>query len=67
MVRGEPCATPTAGPTSADLEEAGRRLARHREAGTRAREAVSQVADSLGIPRNAVYRLWLERGRRDGE
>ena len=63
VVRGEPGATPKAGPTSADLEEAGQRLARHREVGTRAREAVSQVADSLGMPRNTVYRLWLEQGR----
>ena len=50
-----------------DLDLARQRLARLREEGTPARDAVTMVADVLGIPRNTVYRLWLEsNGGRSG-
>jgi 16S rRNA (cytidine1402-2'-O)-methyltransferase len=67
VVRAEPGPTPSAGPAPADLEEAARRLARLRRAGTRAKEAVAQVAGSLGLPKNTVYRLWVLAGKRDGQ
>jgi len=60
VVRGAPADQPATGPAPDDLELARQELARLREAGTPARDAVAMVAESLGIPRNAVYRLWLD-------
>ena len=60
VVRGAPADQSSSGPAPGDLELARQRLARLREAGTPARDAVAIVAESLGIPRNAVYRLWLD-------
>ena len=45
-------------------EDALEQLARLRESGVRAKEAVAQVAEALGIPKNRVYRLWVESGGR---
>jgi len=50
----------------ATVEEARRRLAELRESGVRAKEAVARVAEPLGLPKNVVYRLWVEAGRRPG-
>ena len=44
--------------------EALKRLARLRTSGVRAREAVAQVAEALQLPKNRVYRLWVESGGR---
>ena len=60
VVRGAPADQPATGPAPDDLELARQELARLREAGTPARDAVAIVAEALGIPRNAVYRLWLD-------
>ena len=60
VVRGASPDQPSTGPAPGDLELARQRLDRLREDGTPAREAVAIVADSLGLPRNTVYRLWLE-------
>ena len=60
VVRGASADQPSTGPAPGELELARQRLARLREDGNPAREAVSIVASSLGIPRNTVYRLWLE-------
>ena len=60
VVRGASPDQPAAGPSPGDLEQARQQLARLREDGTAARDAVAIVAESLGIPRNAVYRLWLD-------
>ena len=60
VVRGASPDQPAAGPSPGDLEEARQQLARLREDGTAARDAVAIVAESLGLPRNAVYRLWLD-------
>ena len=49
---------------AASREEAAYRLAQLRESGTRAKEAVSIVADSFSLPKNLVYRLWVETGPR---
>ncbi len=48
------------------VEEARGRLAVLRESGVRAKEAVARVAEPLGMPKNVVYRLWVEAGRRRG-
>jgi len=60
VVRGALPDQPAGGPPPGDLEEARQQLARLREDGTAARDAVAIVAESLGLPRNAVYRLWLD-------
>ncbi len=39
-------------------------LARLRASGVKAREAVAQVAEALQLPKNRVYRLWVEAGGR---
>jgi 16S rRNA (cytidine1402-2'-O)-methyltransferase len=64
VVQGAPGGGPPAGPSAAQLEEARRQLAALRAEGTRGRDAVTRVAEALGLPKNAVYRLWLETGRR---
>lgn len=60
VVRGAAAEQASAGPASSDLELARQRLLRLREDGIPARDAVAMVSESLGIPRNAVYRLWLD-------
>ena len=45
-------------------EEALEQLARLRASGVRAKEAVAQVAEALQLPKNRVYRLWVEAGGR---
>ena len=60
VVRGAPADHTPSGPEPGDLELARQQLARLREDGTPARDAVAVVAESLGIPRNAVYRMWLD-------
>lgn len=45
-------------------DEANHRLVQLRESGTRAKEAVSIVADSFSLPKNLVYRMWVETGPR---
>lgn len=62
VVRGAPADQPSTGPAPGDMELARQRLARLREGGVRAKDAVAQVAESLGMSKNAVYRLWLETG-----
>ena len=39
-------------------------LARLRASGVRAKEAVAQVAETMQLPKNRVYRLWVETGGR---
>ena len=50
----------------ARLDEARRQLAQLRTIKTRAREAVASVAESLDMPKNLVYRIWVETGPRGG-
>ena len=45
-------------------DEALERLERLRESGVKARDAVAQVAEALQLPKNRVYRLWVESGGR---
>ena len=63
VVQGAPAGGPPSGPSAEQLEEARRQLTRLREEGTLGRDAVIRVAEALGMPKNAVYRLWLETGR----
>jgi 16S rRNA (cytidine1402-2'-O)-methyltransferase len=65
VVQGAPEEASPASPPPAQLEEARQQLSRLRGARTRAKEAVAQVAGSLDLPKNTVYRLWLETARRD--
>jgi 16S rRNA (cytidine1402-2'-O)-methyltransferase len=65
VVRGAPEEASPAGPGPSQLEEGREELSRLREAGTRAKEAVAQVAASLDMPKNTVYQLWLETARRE--
>ncbi|MFP6636226.1 MAG: 16S rRNA (cytidine(1402)-2'-O)-methyltransferase [Dehalococcoidia bacterium] len=63
VIRG---VTPTAaasGPTDDQLEEAGQWLASLRKDGVRAKDAVAQVSDALGMTKNRVYQMWVESGR----
>ena len=62
VVRGVSPESLLAAPTEAGLAEALRQLQTLRASGVRSREAVSRVSESLGLPRNAVYRLWVESG-----
>ena len=52
---------PEAGRLSRE-EEARRQLAQLREGGVGAKEAVSQIAEALELPKNRTYRLWVESG-----
>lgn len=51
-------------PASEDelLETARQALVYHRAAGKRGRDAVAEVVASTGLPRRAVYALWVETG-----
>ena len=46
----------------ARLGEARTQLSQLREKGTRGKDAVAQVAKSVGLPKNLVYRMWVETG-----
>ena len=48
------------GAADADDEVVRRFLLERRAEGGRARDAVSDAAAALGVPRNRVYRIWLE-------
>ena len=45
------------------LETARRSLIERRAAGKRGRDAVAEVVAATGLPRRAVYALWVETGR----
>ena len=40
-----------------------RRLSGLRRAGVGAKDAVAQVAESTGLAKNRVYKVWVEVGR----
>jgi len=44
-------------------EDLRRKLSDLRRAGVGAKDAVAQVADSTGLAKNLVYRVWVEVGR----
>ncbi len=55
------------GPKSIDPQdqegEARRQLRKLRESGVRSKDAVAQVAEDMGLPKNLVYRMWVDAGR----
>ncbi|PKB71515.1 MAG: 16S rRNA (cytidine(1402)-2'-O)-methyltransferase [SAR202 cluster bacterium Io17-Chloro-G6] len=51
------------GAEAATDEDLRRRLSGLRQAGVGAKDAVAQVADSTGLAKNRVYRVWVEVGR----
>lgn len=68
VVRGTTRAESSAAKVAPGLESPGlelieRELARLRESGARAREAVASVSESSGLPRKVVYQAWLRTGR----
>ncbi len=50
-------------PDTLQLAAARERLAELRTLGTAAKDAVSQVSSSFGLPRNTVYRWWVDLER----
>ena len=64
VIRGTAGKDPNVDTPPPDLAEAGLRLDQLRKNGVRAKDAVAKVAESLEIPKNVVYRLWVETGRR---
>ena len=66
VIRGVAPSAEASGPTDDQLEEAGQRLASLRKDGVRAKDAVAQVSDALGMTKNRVYQLWVESGRATG-
>ena len=64
VLEGAPITGQPEDTTELSMAEATQELARLRDSGTRAKDAVSSVASSLGLPKNLVYRLWVETGRR---
>ena len=65
VVRGASPQALDAGPDEEALAEASRRLRELRAKGVGSRDAVAQVSEALGLPRNTTYRLWIE-SERDG-
>lgn len=63
VIRGVTTTAVASGPTDDQLEEAGQRLASLRKDGVRAKDAVAQVSDALGMTKNRVYQMWVESGR----
>ena len=51
-------------PGSLDLDSIEQELARLRESGAKAKEAVALVAETSGLPKRAVYQMWLDTARR---
>ena len=64
VVQGPEARTPPEVPSTGQEDEALEQLASLRESGVRAKEAVAQVAEALQLPKNRVYRLWVESGGR---
>jgi len=60
VVEGAPAGAGHAATPDA-LAEARRKLRRLRISGVKAREAVSTVAETTGLPHRDVYRMWLEQ------
>ena len=66
VIQGGVEEAPSTDVTERKLDEARQQLGRLRESGTRAKDAVARVAEALGMPKNQVYRLWVDTGRRRG-
>ena len=60
VVRGVEVIEAEQGSLDSDLSAARIQLDAMRQAGAKAKDAVSLVAESQGLPKNVVYRLWLD-------
>ena len=62
VIQGLEGDAPTPDAPQSQEHEARCQLAKLREGGVRSKEAVLQVAEAVGFPKNRVYRLWVESG-----
>ena len=63
VVQGNPEPSGPGGPDTAQATAARERLAELRALGTTPKDAVSQVSAGFGLPRNTVYRWWIDLDR----
>ena len=63
VVSGASESEPAGRPDSPDLVSIEQELARLRESGAKAKEAVALVAEASGLPKRAVYQMWLDSAR----
>jgi len=59
----EPVSGDPSGSVEDRREEAKQSLAELKAAGTNSRDAIALVGQETGLPRNVLYRLWLESGK----
>ena len=64
MVRGASEADLFLAAEAPNLASIENELARRREAGAKAKEAVASVAEYSGLPRKEVYKIWLQTAQR---
>ena len=67
VVQGAPEEAPPGSLSADELLSVRHHLAQLREGGSSAKDAVAQVAGAFDLPKNAVYRLWLEFPRTPSE
>ena len=60
VVPGASASDDSTAPAASDLETARQQLAQLRSSGAKAKEAVAAVSASWGLPKKAVYELWLQ-------
>lgn len=63
VIQGATEQEPRSKPPDDVLEQATAQLAHLKSSRTRAKDAVAQVSRALGLPKNVVYRIWVELGR----
>ena len=63
VIQGSPDQEPSDEASTQVLEQAAAQLDQLRSDRTPAKDAVAQVSQSLGLPKNLVYRMWVESGR----
>ena len=66
VVEGNQAPPDLTNPDTPQLAAARERLAELRTLGTPAKESVSQVSAGFGLPRNTVYRWWVDLERANG-
>ena len=63
VIQGAPEHEPCVEASNEVLDQAAAQLTELRSNRTRAKDAVAQVSQALGLPKNLVYRMWVELGR----
>jgi 16S rRNA (cytidine1402-2'-O)-methyltransferase len=64
VVQGASEADSSGAAEAPNLDSIENELARFRESGAKAKEAVASVAESSGLPRKEVYKIWLQTAQR---